>query len=213
MSPSDRLEQFAPPDHLALAGSDPEQGEATNALTEAGADSAEAAAPQGGSGSTASDSGGSSPHAPALAPIEFLRWTWRQLTSMRTALVLLFLLAVASVPGSLVPQQRVDPPAVFAFKERHPSLTPVFEWLGMFDVYSSVWFSAIYALLMLSLVGCIIPRLRVYLRALRARPPRAPSNLSRLSAYDSWMSDEQVSAKVDEASETVAWAASKGGGL
>jgi cytochrome c biogenesis protein len=113
---------------------------------------------------------------------------------MRTALILLFLLAVASVPGSLVPQDRVDPSAVFAFKERHPQLTPVFEWLGMFDVYSSVWFSAIYVLLMLSLVGCIIPRLRVYLRGVRARPPKAPSNLSRLSAYDCWTVEESVAA-------------------
>lgn len=70
----------------------------------------------------------------------------------------------------------------------------------MFDVYSSVWFSAIYVLLMMSLVGCIVPRLRVYTRALRARPPQAPSNLSRLSAYDSWNSDAQVSAVVNQAS-------------
>ena len=48
----------------------------------------------------------------------------------------------------------------------------------MFEVYSSVWFSAIYLLLMLSLVGCFVPRLRVYFTALRARPPQAPRNLS-----------------------------------
>ena len=32
-------------------------------------------------------------------PGELLRWAWRQLTSMRTALLLLLLLALASVPG------------------------------------------------------------------------------------------------------------------
>ncbi|MBA2445019.1 MAG: cytochrome c biogenesis protein ResB, partial [Nocardioidaceae bacterium] len=120
---------------------------------------------------------------------------------MRTALILLFLLAVAAVPGSLIPQERVAPSEVFAFKERNPSLTPVFEWLGMFDLYSSVWFSAIYVLLMLSLVGCIIPRLGVYLRGVRARPPRAPSNLTRLSAYNSWNSDTQVDALAERARE------------
>jgi cytochrome c biogenesis protein len=111
---------------------------------------------------------------------------------MRTALILLFLLAVAAIPGSLVPQERVDPSAVVAFENRHPDLAPVFQRLGMFDVYSSVWFSAIYLLLMLSLVGCIVPRTGVYLRAARARPPRAPRNLARLSAYDTWTSDVPV---------------------
>ena len=42
--------------------------------------------------------------APRAEPVELSRWAWRQLTSMRTALVLLFLLALAAVPGSVVPQ-------------------------------------------------------------------------------------------------------------
>jgi len=137
--------------------------------------------------------------APALRPREFARWIWRQLTSMRTALILLFLLAVASIPGSLIPQERVDPSAVFLWKQEHPSLTPAFERLGMFSVFSSVWFSAIYLLLMLSLLGCIIPRLKVYARAVRQRPPKAPRRLSRLSAYDTWTTDEPVGAVADRA--------------
>jgi cytochrome c biogenesis protein len=32
-------------------------------------------------------------------------------------------------------------------------------------------------------VGCIIPRVRVYARAVRSQPPRTPRNLSRLPAY------------------------------
>jgi cytochrome c biogenesis protein len=118
---------------------------------------------------------------------------------MRTALVLLFLLAVAAIPGSLIPQERVDPSAVVAFRDRHPDLAPVFDRIGMFNVYSSVWFSAIYLLLMLSLVGCVIPRLRVYVRAFRARPPRAPRNLSRLTAYDTWTTSEPSHAVAERA--------------
>ena len=137
--------------------------------------------------------------APALRPVEFVRWTWRQLTSMRTALVLLFLLALAAIPGSLIPQNRVDPSAVFAFKQRHPSLAPVFRRIGMFDVYSSVWFSAIYLLLFISLLGCIVPRLRLYLRAARARPPKAPRNLSRMTAYETWQSDDSVEGEAERA--------------
>ena len=136
---------------------------------------------------------------PALGAAEFGRWIWRQLTSMRTALVLLFLLAVAAVPGSVVPQSQVDPSAVAAFRNRHPDLAPVFDRLGMFSVYSSIWFSAIYLLLMLSLVGCFIPRLRVYARALRSRPPRAPRNLARLPAYDTWQAPEPVDAAAERA--------------
>lgn len=113
---------------------------------------------------------------------------WRQLTSMRTALMLLFLLSIAAIPGSLIPQQAVDPSAVAGFKIRHPGITPLFDRVGMFHVYSSVWFSATYLLLMVSLVGCIVPRAGVYLRACRGQPPKAPSNLSRLSAYDTWIS-------------------------
>ncbi len=176
MSPSDRLDDFAGSVDSALAVAEP--GDAPGD-------------PADGSGPA-----GPGPAASALRPVEFLRWMWRQLTSMRTALILLFLLAVASIPGSLVPQQRVDPGAVQLFKDDHPRLAPLFERIGMFDVYSSVWFSAIYVLLMLSLVGCIIPRLRVYLRGVRARPPKAPSNLSRLSAYDCWTVDEPVAGLV-----------------
>src|ERR1043165_2697188 len=104
--------------------------------------------------------------APALRPVEFARWTWRQLTSMRTALILLFLLALAAVPGSVVPQESVDSVAAAQWRARHDTLTPIYDKLGLFSVYDSVWFSAIYILLMISLVGCILPRTRVYWRAL-----------------------------------------------
>jgi cytochrome c biogenesis protein len=117
---------------------------------------------------------------PALSPVELSRWAWRQLTSMRTALVLLFLLALAAVPGSVVPQSSIDSVKVVQWREAHPSLAPVYDRLGLFSVYGSPWFAAIYILLMVSLVGCVVPRLRVYWRAARARPPRVPRHLSRL---------------------------------
>src|SRR3954451_14625619 len=74
----------------------------------------------------------------------WLRWMWRQLTSMRVALVLLFLLSLAAIPGSLVPQTSVDAVKVQDFQDTHKTLTPIYEKLGLFNVYSSVWFSAIY---------------------------------------------------------------------
>jgi cytochrome c biogenesis protein len=113
----------------------------------------------------------------------YLRFFWRQLTSMRTAIVLLLLLAVAAVPGSMWPQRSSDPNGVIQFFQNNPDLAPVLDGLQLFDVYTSVWFSAIYLLLFLSLVGCVLPRTLHHLRALRARPPRTPARLERLAGF------------------------------
>ena len=43
------------------------------------------------------------PTLPRLGPLGWARWAWRQLTSMRTALFLLLLLAIAALPGSIWP--------------------------------------------------------------------------------------------------------------
>ena len=105
---------------------------------------------------------------PALRPLGWLRWAWRQLTSMRTALVLLFLLALAAVPGSLVPQRGIDAGAGRAVRRQHPHLAPWYDRLSLFDVFSSPWFAAIYLLLFVSLVGCVLPRSRAAPAAHRA---------------------------------------------
>ena len=62
--------------------------------------------------------------APAIGFVGGLRWLWTQLTSMRTALVLLFALAVAAVPGSLIPQRDVSPIRVSDFIDQHPTRRP-----------------------------------------------------------------------------------------
>jgi cytochrome c biogenesis protein len=137
--------------------------------------------------------------APALTALETLRWAWRQLTSMRTALILLFLLALASIPGSVIPQTGIDPSAVFAFRESSPELAQWYDRLGLFHVYSSVWFSAVYVLLMISLVGCFIPRARQYWKAFRAQPPDAPRNLDRLAVHRRWDTDEDAAEVAERA--------------
>ena len=107
---------------------------------------------------------------PTLGILGWARWFWRQLTSMRVALILLFMLSLGAIPGSLIPQNSVDELKVQAFKERHDVLAPVYEKLQFFDVYSSVWFSAIYILLFVSLIGCIVPRTWQFVGQLRGRP-------------------------------------------
>jgi cytochrome c biogenesis protein len=123
------------------------------------------------------------PTLPTLGTIGMLRWGWRQLTSMRTALFLLLLLSIAAVPGSIFPQRNIDAGRVADYIAQNPTSSPWLDRLGFFDVYASPWFSAIYLLLFVSLVGCIVPRAKVHLAALRARPPRAPARLKRLDEH------------------------------
>ncbi|WP_458076454.1 cytochrome c biogenesis protein ResB [Streptomyces sp. EMB26] len=127
-----------------------------------------------------------SPDLPSLGVIGWARWFWRQLTSMRVALLLLLLLSLAAIPGSLIPQTGINEAQVADFRERHDVLAPVYDKLGLFNVYSSVWFSAIYILLFVSLIGCIVPRTWQFVGQLRGRPPGAPRRLTRLPAHTTW---------------------------
>ncbi len=120
---------------------------------------------------------------PRLGPVGWFRWAWRNLTSMRTALFLLLLLSVAAVPGSLFPQRSIDAGRVSDFLATNPTTGPILDRLWFFDVYTSPWFSAIYLLLVVSLIGCIVPRSRLQWQVLRSRPPRAPARLARLDAH------------------------------
>ena len=144
-----------------------------------GARGVSAARPGGGSGSR---HGG-------LGLLGWLRWTWRQLTSMRTALILLFLLALASVPGSVLPQEGIDPAAVTQYYQSHPSLAPILSRLSLFSVFAAPWFAAIYLLLFASLAGCVLPRTIRLVGSARQKPPRAPSNLRRLPASASYVTE------------------------
>lgn len=113
------------------------------------------------------------------------RWFWRQLTSMRVALILLLLLAVAAIPGSLLPQRSADPNGVLQYEAEHPKLFPVLDAFPIqaFDVYSSVWFSAIYLLLFISLIGCVLPRVMHHWKAWRGKPPKTPARLNRMAGF------------------------------
>ena len=132
------------------------------------------------------------------------RWGWRTLTSMRTAVILLALLALAAVPGSLLPQRGVstDPGAVIRFTRDNPTLAPWLDRLDLFEVYSSPWFAAIYLLLLISMTGCVLPRCVRLWRASRAAPPAAPRHLARLPDYRTWQSsrsaDELLAAAGEE---------------
>lgn len=141
----------------------------------------------GTSGASTSVDGGknNTVTSPELGIRGYLRWFWRQLTSMRVALILLLLLAVATIPGSLVPQRAADPNGVLQYQQDHPDLFKVLDAFPIqaFAVYSSVWFSAIYLLLFISLIGCVLPRIAHHWKALRGTPPRTPARLQRMAGY------------------------------
>lgn len=145
----------------------------------------------GAAGSQLSTAPAESLSMPALGVVGWARWFWRQLTSMRVALLLLLLVALGAIPGSLIPQSGTDATKVADFVKNNPTLGDVYDKLGLFHVYSSVWFSAIYILLFVSLVGCIVPRTWQFVGQLRSRPPGAPKRLTRLPAYTTWRTEAE----------------------
>ena len=132
-----------------------------------------------------------------------VRRVWRRLTSMRTALILLFLLAVAAVPGSLLPQRPINAQKTTSYIASHGSWGRFLDAIGMFDVFGSVWFAAIYLLLFVSLIGCLIPRIRVHARALARKPLPAPRNLTRLPESATFETTAAPDAFADAARSTL----------
>ena len=132
---------------------------------------------------------------PELGLVGLARFAWRQLTSMRTALILLMLLGVAAIPGSLVPQRTSNPIAVRDFFDAYPERAPWYDRFSLFDVYSSPWFSAIYILLFISLIGCVLPRTVEHFHAMRALPPLTPKNLNRMEFHSTFDGDAESISK------------------
>src|SRR3954451_7879744 len=129
------------------------------------------------------------PQQPARGIGRTARYAWRRLTSMRTALLLLSLLALAAIPGTVLPQRGLNPVKVDSYLAAHPHLGPLLDRLSLFDVFAAPWFAAIYLLLFISLVGCLVPRIRLHARALRRTPPATPRHLSRLTVSSRWSVD------------------------
>jgi cytochrome c biogenesis protein len=163
----------------------------------------EATRPFGTGPAEAAESGSGGASGPTPTGAGWGRWTWRQLTSMRTALILLFLLALGSVPGSILPQQGSDPASVTQYVTSHPGLAPWLNRLGLFNVFAAPWFAAIYILLFASLVGCVVPRTFKLVGSARTPPPRAPRNLARLPQAVTYPSALSPGAAVDAAASVL----------
>ena len=117
-------------------------------------------------------------------PIDTARMAWRVLRRMSTALLLLFALAAASVVATVVPQEPVTAQSVTDWRagDAGPGsgVAAVLDWLGLFDVFGSLWFMVLVVLLFTSLTGCLVPRYRAFAKVAR-RAPAAGRNLGRLT--------------------------------
>lgn len=105
-------------------------------------------------------------------------WIYRQLTSMRVALLLLGALALLTLAGTLLAQApaevRSDPGAyaewLDSVRPRYGGWTGVLDTLGLFSVFSSIWFKGLLVLLSASLISCSVRNVpRLWRRATRPR--------------------------------------------
>lgn len=115
--------------------------------------------------------------------MQYILRAWRWLTSMRTALILLFLLALGAIPGALLPQRSLNETKVLEYLANNGKTAEIYDKLQLFDVFSSSWFTAIYVLLFISLIGCILPRSWEHYRAMKTPPVRAPRRLDKMPLH------------------------------
>lgn len=96
----------------------------------------------------------------------FLEWIYKLFTSMGLALVLLFILALLTLAGSLLEQvpagMTSDPQAYAAWldsiRPKYGGWTGVLDVLGLFAVFTSIWFKACLVLLSTSVITCSVRR-------------------------------------------------------
>ncbi len=92
---------------------------------------------------------------------------WRLLISLRLALTLLLVLAIAAVVGTVLPQEKSY---AFYLEKFGPQLAWLIDTLRLSQVYRSTWFVAIIALLLFNLLACSLERLPQALRRLTSPP-------------------------------------------
>lgn len=94
-------------------------------------------------------------------------------SSMRFAIGLLTILAIASVIGTVLKQNEPYPNYAFEFG---PFWFKAFELLGLYDVYHSAWFLTILAFLVTSTTLCIVRNGPGFLHEMRAYREKASDN-------------------------------------
>src|SRR5262249_61745969 len=112
--------------------------------------------------------------------------------------------SLAAITGAWLPQRSLNEFKVEQYIAEHPTIGPWLDRLQAFEVFSSFWFTAIYVLLFVSLVGCLTPRMIEHARSLRATPVAAPRNLTRLPKHASSELTLADEADLNAAANTIA---------
>ncbi|HSJ45514.1 MAG TPA: cytochrome c biogenesis protein ResB [Euzebyales bacterium] len=133
-------------------------------------------------------------------PWETLVIAWRRLRRMSTALLLLFSLAIASIVATFIPQEPLVPDTVARWRTGAAgpgrAVARLLDGAGVFDVFSSWWFTTLTVLLLVSLTGCLLPRYLAFWRTAR-RPPATGRSLDRLTNHALLTTSEAPDAALD----------------
>lgn len=117
---------------------------------------------------------------------------WRVLTRMKTALVILGILALLTLVATVIPQQPNVPDTVADWRAGVAGpgvvVSQLIDLFGLYDTYGSPAFLALLLLLFLSLTACLIPRIRAFVRLVRRGRPPLSRNLSVQPHHEAWAS-------------------------
>src|SRR5450631_1060275 len=102
----------------------------------------------------------------SVAASDVLNRIWRFFISMRTGLWLILILGLLSLAGTLLeqaPAGMTSDPATYAswiasIHSKYGGWTPVLDKVGLFSVFTSLWFKAITVLLTTSVLACSVNR-------------------------------------------------------
>ena len=92
---------------------------------------------------------------------------WNFFSSVRLAITLLIILAIASIVGTLIPQR--ESAMQFAGNLR-PELFRLFNWLDLFDMYHSLWFRLLMTFITINLVVCSLDRFPATWKRFHVKP-------------------------------------------
>ena len=105
---------------------------------------------------------------------------WSFFSSVKLAIALLIIIAIASILGTLIPQQE----AAGAFVSRlSPGMVSVLEKLQIFDIFHSVWFLCLLFILSVNMIVCSLNRFPASWKRFRAiSTPDEPALFKDLNA-------------------------------
>jgi len=116
---------------------------------------------------------------------------WQFFASVKLALLVLFLIAVTSIIGTVIPQKEA---AQFYLANFGPTTAQIFQILDIPDMYNSWWFLALLFLLAFNLVICSIDRFPGVWKQVKSDGLAVPvDRISKMSNRVSWTVDSPPS--------------------